>query len=102
MQAAGQGLQLATHSFLYAGAGLIAALAPTVILGNASGLIISNAWSVASERAAKAGRNRRGGLALQRGCVWLAVLVSTALDPNSSQNLSTCLLSRTGTGASAA
>ena len=58
-QAAGQGLQLATHSFLYAGAGLVAALGPTVLLGTASGLIISNAWAVASERAVKAGKQEQ-------------------------------------------
>jgi hypothetical protein len=56
MQAAGQGLQLATHSFFYAGAGLVAALGPTVLLGTASGLLISNAWAVASDRAVKAGK----------------------------------------------
>ncbi|KAL4436640.1 hypothetical protein ABPG75_003779 [Micractinium tetrahymenae] len=56
LQAAGQGLQLATHSFFYAGAGLVAALGPTVLLGSASGLIISNAWAVASDRAVKAGK----------------------------------------------
>lgn len=36
-------------------AGLVAALGPTVLLGTASGLFISNAWAVASERAVKAG-----------------------------------------------
>lgn len=119
LQAAGQGLQLATHtSFFYAGAGgqawgggrgrawmgstgislppcraactqeagatrcrscasprppcalpylpagLVAALGPTVLLGGATGLIISNAWAVASDRAVKAGEcvagSRRG------------------------------------------
>jgi hypothetical protein len=67
-QAAGQGLQLATHSFLYAGAGLVAALGPTVLLGTASGLIISNAWAVASERAVKAGKQGRAGQG--RGVGW--------------------------------
>ncbi|KAI3426087.1 hypothetical protein D9Q98_008055 [Chlorella vulgaris] len=56
MQAASQGIQLATHSFFYAGAGLVAALGPTVLLGTASGLFISNAWAVASDRAVKAGK----------------------------------------------
>lgn len=37
-------------------AGLVAALGPTVLLGSASGLIISNAWAVASDRAVKAGK----------------------------------------------
>ena len=56
-QAAGQGVRLAAHSgFLYAGAGLVAALGPTVLLGTASGLLISNSYSVASERATKAGK----------------------------------------------
>jgi pimeloyl-ACP methyl ester carboxylesterase len=37
-------------------AGLVAALGPTVLLGTASGLLISNAWAVASDRAVKAGK----------------------------------------------
>ena len=39
----------------------MAALGPTVLLGTASGLIISNAWAVASDRAVKAGAPGGGG-----------------------------------------
>eukprot|EP00887_Chlorella_sp_A99_P007485 scaffold2.g7485.t1 len=67
-QATGQGVRLAVHSFFYAGAGLVAALSPTMILGVASGMMINNAWQarcagrrggarrVASDRALKAGK----------------------------------------------
>lgn len=41
-------------------AGLVAALGPTVLLGTASGLLISNAWAVASDRAVKAGKQGGG------------------------------------------
>ena len=47
---------LPSHRFAHAPAGLVAALGPTVLLGTASGLLISNAWAVASDRAVKAGK----------------------------------------------
>lgn len=48
--------RLPSHRPDPAAAGLVAALGPTVLLGTASGLLISNAWAVASDRAVKAGK----------------------------------------------
>ena len=55
-QAAGQGASFAVRHFFYAGAGLVAALGPTLLLGSATGLLIENAWAVAMDRAAKGGK----------------------------------------------
>ena len=41
---------------LAAGAGLVSALGPTVLLGAAAGLLIENAWTVALDRADKGGK----------------------------------------------
>jgi hypothetical protein len=61
-QAAGQGASYALRHFSYAGAGLVAALGPTLLLGTATGLLIENAWAVAMERAAKGGKLLAGVL----------------------------------------
>jgi pimeloyl-ACP methyl ester carboxylesterase len=49
-------VQLGVKHLLTAGAGLLTALAPTVLVGTAAGLLISNAWAVAMDRAEKAGK----------------------------------------------
>lgn len=81
VQAAGQSLNLATHSFLYAGAGLVAALGPTVLVGTASGLLISNAWAVASERAVKAGERCMRGRAVSIACALCLCLARMRMRP---------------------
>ncbi|GAB4821221.1 hypothetical protein N2152v2_008267 [Parachlorella kessleri] len=55
-QAASQGAQFAVQHFFYAGAGILSALAPALLLDTATGLLIENAWSVAVERSIKAGK----------------------------------------------
>lgn len=54
--AAGQAARLSLQHLLVGGAGLVSALGPTVILGAAAGLLIENAWTVAGDRADKAGK----------------------------------------------
>ena len=54
--AAGQAASLGMQHLLVGAAGLVTALGPTVILGAATGLLIENAWTVAIDRADKAGK----------------------------------------------
>lgn len=54
--AAGQAASLGMQHLLVGAAGLVTALGPTVILGAAAGLLIENAWTVAIDRADKAGK----------------------------------------------
>jgi len=54
--AAGQAAKYGLQHMLVGGAGLVTALGPTVILGAATGLLIENAWTIAGDRADKAGK----------------------------------------------
>lgn len=55
-QATSTTANLAIQHFFYAGAGLIAALGPSVLLGVGLSLAIENSWAVAMERSVKAGK----------------------------------------------
>lgn len=55
-QVAGQALQFSVKHLLAAGTGLVTAIAPTVLLGTAAGLLISNSWAICMDRAEKAGK----------------------------------------------